>query len=169
MKPSMGQRLDVWARAVTPAMVTCLLAVFGTLPVGIPGLDLVVPIYTAMAVFYWAIYRPDLLPAPVAFAIGLWQDVMTGQPPGLYALVLVLVHGTALSQRRAFVGKPFFLAWLGFASIIATVGILVWLLSSVLATTLIDPQPGLFQYGMTIVAFPLVAWLLVRVHRYALP
>lgn len=166
MRLSALQRTELWLRQATPIMLTLVLAVLSVVPIGVPGHWAVVPAYTAMAAFYWAVFRPDLQPAPALFLIGVLQDILAGTPTGLTALTLLLVHALALSQRRAFLSKPFALAWFGFALIQAPAVALAWLLASGLALRPIGVEPVLFQYLVTITLFPIVAWLFVRVHRY---
>lgn len=163
---TVGQRADLWLRHATPMLLTLVLAVLSVVPIGIPGYWAVVPAYTAMAAFYWGVFRPDLQPASALFAIGVLQDILAGTPVGLTAVVLLLIHSLATSQRRAFLGKPFVLAWLGFALIQAPVAAFAWLLASGLALRPIGGEPVLFQYLGTVTLFPVVAWIFVRVHRY---
>ena len=160
------QRVDLWLRHATPIALTVLLAVLSVVPIGVPGYATVVPAYTAMAAFYWAVFRPDLQPPFALFLVGVLQDVLAATPLGITALSLMVVHGLALSQRRAFLGKPFVLAWLGFVLIHALAAFVVWLLSSILVLQLVVPEPAIFQYLVTVTLFPIVAWVFVRVHSY---
>jgi rod shape-determining protein MreD len=86
------QRLDRLARNCWPFVLSLLLVVASVLPLQLPDFGRVAPNLAVMATFYWAIYRPDLFPAPAAFALGLWLDLLTGTPIGINALVLLLVH-----------------------------------------------------------------------------
>jgi rod shape-determining protein MreD len=161
-----AQRVDLWLRQATPIALTILLAVLSAVPIGIPGYAAVVPAYTAMAAFYWAVFRPDLQPPFALFLVGVLQDILAATPLGMTALALMIVHGLAVSQRRAFLGKPFVLAWFGFVLIYALAGFLVWVLASLLALQLVGPEPAVFQYLVTVTLFPVVAWVFVRIHRY---
>src|SRR3546814_2231338 len=62
MRMTATQRVDLWFRQATPIALTVLLAVLSAVPIGVPGYSAVVPGYTAMAAFYWAVFRPDLQP-----------------------------------------------------------------------------------------------------------
>lgn len=166
MRPTATQRLDLWIRQSTPMVLTAILAVLSVITVGIPGYAAVVPGYTAMATFYWAVFRPDLQPASALFLIGVLQDILTGTPLGLTAVSLLMLHALALSQRRALVTKPFLLTWLGFVVIQLPTSILAWVMMSVLQFRFIGPEPALFQYLVTVLGFPVVAWVFVRIHRY---
>lgn len=166
MRMTATQRVDLWLRQATPIALTVLLAILSAVPIGIPGYTAVVPAYTAMAAFYWAVFRPDLQPPFALFLVGVLQDILAATPLGMTALSLMLVHGLAVSQRRAFLGKPFVLAWFGFVLIHALAAFLVWLLTSLLALRLVGPEPAVFQYLVTVTLFPVVAWVFVRIHRY---
>lgn len=166
MRPTATQRLDLWVRQSTPMALTTVLAVLSVVTVGLPGYAAVVPGYTAMATFYWAIFRPDLQPPIALFLIGLLQDTLTGTPFGLTAVSLLVLHALALSQRKALVTKPFLLTWVGFIVIQFPVACFAWLMVSALEFQLVGPEPAVFQYLVTVLAFPLIAWVFVRVHRH---
>jgi rod shape-determining protein MreD len=166
MTPGVAQRLDIWARYMMPAITTMFLALLNVVPLGLPALSDVMPVVMMMAVFYWSVYRPDLMPPVVVFFLGLSQDILLGNPMGLMALTLLAIHGVTLTQRHAFLGKPFFIAWLGFAVISAGGFVLMWLMTCILAAELLMTPAVLFQFLMTTVSFPLAAWVFVRVHRY---
>ena len=166
MKYDLLQNLDLWARAMMPAITTFLLGLLDVIPTGIPAISDVSPIFTMMAIFYWAVYRPDLVPPFVVFLLGLFQDILLGNPTGLFALVLLGVLGVTLSQRMAFVGKPFFFAWLGFAVISALGFFVMWSLTCILTAQIVLTTDVLFQYGLTACCFPVAAWVFVRIHRY---
>jgi len=60
-------------------------------------------------------YAARLLPAVAAFALGLFQDLLTGAPLRSNALILVLTQWILRSQRRYLANRPFLLLWAGFA------------------------------------------------------
>lgn len=160
MKPSIWLRMDTWVRHLVPIGVTLMLLLLTAVPVRLPGLACITPMLPMMGVYYWAIYRPDLLPAWIAFVIGLLYDIIAGTPLGVNALVLVLVQGTAASQRKFFLGKSFMVAWWAFGLLAAGAIGLSWLLVSMLLGAAIDPAPVLFQYLLTMGIFPALTWAL---------
>ena len=149
-----------------PALLGVLLVILSTIPFYIPGYGPVAANLVLMAVFYWSIHRPDLLSPVSVFFIGLLQDILVGMPPGMNAIVLLLVRTLAVSQSRVFRGRSFIILWWGFGIVAVTSAFVVWVLSAVYAFTLMDPRPGLFQAGMTTALFPFLAglftWLQVK-------
>lgn len=162
MRPTFWHSLDFMARQLTPFALTLILVLLNVVPMHIPGYARVVPILPLMAVYHWSIYRPELMPAYAVFAIGLLQDVLTGTPIGVNALVFLGVYGVVLSQRRFFAGKSFFIMWLGFALVAAGAVLASWLLISIFNMTLVAPKAAIFQYLLTLGCFPFIAWLFLR-------
>ena len=98
-------------------------------------------------------------------AAAILQDLLTGGPLGVNALVLVLVHWTVQVQRRILLASAFALMWLGFAMVMMGAACVQWLAFSILNAMVLPFKPVLFQALLTIATFPAVAWFLIRVHR----
>ena len=165
MKLSFVQRVDFGARAFVPVAVSLLLVLLSVVPLGIPGYGVMAPLFSLMAVYYWSIHRPDLLPNFAVFGIGLLQDILSGLPLGVLALVFLLVRAVVVSQRRFLLGKSFLLVWWGFALVVAGASFAIWLLVCVLERSLIDLRPAFFQAVMTLATFPFLTWLFARAQR----
>lgn len=162
MKPSVWVRMDTWVRHLVPVGVTLVLLLLTAIPTRIPGLSGIIPMLPLMGVYYWAIYRPDLLPAWSAFLIGLLYDIIGGTPLGVNALVLLSVQGIAAGQRRFFLGKSFMVAWWAFGLLAAAGAGATWLLVTVLYGQALDASPVIFDYLLTMGLFPLLTWTLAR-------
>ena len=165
MRQTVWQRLDAVARNLTPFGLTLVLVILSVVPLHLPNFQQVAPGLALMAVYHWAIYRPNLLPASVVFLIGVLQDALMGLPIGVSALVFLTVYGVVLSQRRFFAGKSFVIVWLGFALVAAGAAFLSWLLVSAFNTTFLNPEAALYRYVVTIGAFPLLARIFLRWQR----
>ncbi len=165
MTSGLWHRMDVLARQLTPSVFTLALVILNVVPLHIPGFSNVAPLLPLMAVYHWAVFRPRLLPAYAVFMIGLLQDILTGAPIGVNALVFLVVYGAVLSQKRFFIGKSFFILWLGFSLIAAVAATINWLAVSILSATLVEPQTVFFQYLMTLGFFPAIAWIFLRWQR----
>jgi rod shape-determining protein MreD len=162
MKPSIWRRLDTLARRLLPCAMTLAMLIAGVVPLHIPAFEPVAPAMLLIAVFYWSLYRPDLMPAWAAFAFGLLQDVFVGLPLGVSACMLIAVHAAVDTQRRFFVGKSFSVVWLGFAVVASATVALGWVLTCISYGALLAPEPVLFQSLVTIGVFPLLSRVLLR-------
>lgn len=165
MTAGFWQRIDQAGRNVAPFAIAVLLMLVGMVPIRLPGWGPVAPQLVLMALFYWAIHRPDLLRPSLAFGLGVLQDLLSGMPVGLSALVYVLVYWVVLSQRRFFLAGSFAMLWLGFLLIAAGAALVYWLGVSALGLTLVSPAPAAAQAALTVALFPVFAWLFMRVHR----
>ncbi|MBL6934295.1 MAG: rod shape-determining protein MreD [Alphaproteobacteria bacterium] len=158
-------RLDLVARSLTPMAITLLLAVISVLPMQIPSFGAVSPVLSLMAVYYWSIFRPDLMPSVAVFGAGLFQDILSGTPLGAFALVFLLVRLTVVSRRRFFIGNSFVVMWWGFMLVAVGSQALVWEITSLLSMTLISPSGVAFQVFLTLSLFPCFAWLFFRAQQ----
>jgi rod shape-determining protein MreD len=162
MTSGLWHRMDLLARQLTPSMFTLALVFINVIPLHIPEFSRVTPLLPLIAIYHWAIFRPKLLPAYAVFLIGLFQDILTGTPIGVNALVFLIVYGAVLSQKRFFIGKSFLILWLGFSVIAAGASVISWATVSILNVALIEPKTVIFQYLMTLGFFPAIAWLFLR-------
>ncbi len=162
------QKLDRLARNLIPFGLSVFLVIAGSLPLYIPGYGPVAADFALMAVFYWAIYRPDLVPPWAAFMIGLLQDILVGTPPGMNALVLVLVRVGVVTQGRLFRTKSFLVMWWGFSMVALGAALLQWMLTSALVFSIVGPLPGVFRCALTVALFPFLGWAFARTQHTAL-
>lgn len=162
MRPTFWQRLDAFARNLTPVALTLVLVILNVVPTHVPGIARVLPVLPLISIFYWSIHRPHLMPAPAVFLIGLFQDGLMGAPMGLHALIFLAVQGVVLFQHKFFMGKSFFVHWLGFGLVGAGAAALSWALLSAFHVTLFAADAIVFQYVMTVAAFPLFAFIFSR-------
>jgi rod shape-determining protein MreD len=154
--------MDTWVRHLVPFGISLFLLLLTAVPTHLPGFAGIAPMLPLMGVYYWAIYRPDLLPAWAAFLIGILYDIVGGTPLGVNALVMLLVQGTAASQRKFFLGKSFAVTWWAFGLLTAGAIGASWLLVSMLIGRTIDPLPVMFEYLMTLCFFPFLTWTLAK-------
>jgi rod shape-determining protein MreD len=162
MMPSWQSRALRLLLGLTPTVLSLLLVVISAVPLGLPYLSNISPLLAMMSVYYWSIYRADLMPAPAAFLIGLVQDLVGGGPLGLMALVLLLVHGLCVSQRRVFLSKPFLVGWWGFMFVAAGAAVVAWTLACLYFVSWFDPRPVAAQLVLTVALYPPLTWLFSR-------
>src|ERR1051326_2111912 len=84
------------AGRLLPSVTLIVAALISVLPVRAPGYAALTPAFTLMAAYHWTIYRPDLSPPWVLFGIGLLEDLLTGGPVGVTALLLLLARAAVL-------------------------------------------------------------------------
>ncbi len=162
MRPSIIEHLDNIARQCVPFGITLLLVVVGTVSVPVPQYAAVASAAALMSIYYWTVYRDDLMPAVAVFAIGLLQDNLEGTPLGLSALVLLLGYALIRSQQRFLKDKSFVVHWAGFVVFALAVGLGKWIMMMMLNGVFIDLWPIVFRLIMEIALYPCMAWLLLK-------
>ncbi len=126
------------------------------------------PFFLLMAVYYWAIYRPTVMPVSYTFILGLIMDLLSGLPPGLNALILVGLQTSVRRSRLFLMGQPYIMVWLGFALVSIAYGLALWLMTSLFS---FGPASfsALFQTLiatlLSVFIFPLASLMLHGVHR----
>jgi rod shape-determining protein MreD len=143
--------------------VVCVMA--SVVPAHLPAFTAATPFFALMAIYYWTLYRPDLLPFAVVFAAGLLADLLEGAPLGMSSLVLLLAYGLVLSQREHLVMRRFTVIWLGFLAVAAAAAVVQWGVVSLFYGMVLDGRAFLFQGVLTVAVYPVVSYLLTRVQR----
>jgi rod shape-determining protein MreD len=77
------------------------------------------PLLELMALYYWSIFRPTLLPNWLLLVLGLIYDLLHGNIIGIKALTNLAYKYFITSQRRLFINQPFIVIWSGFIIISA--------------------------------------------------
>lgn len=158
-------RLDVFARSLSPVVVTLFLVLVGLVPLRIPEFSPVLPWLAMIAVYYWSVHRPDLMPLWAIFLIGLFQDLLGGGPVGVGVFALFAVNWIVAGQRRFFSSASFLMIWLAFLPVCGIGAAVIWFLSSVVLGLLLDPRPIAFQFLVTVGVYPCLAWLFGQMQR----
>jgi rod shape-determining protein MreD len=152
-----------------PTVTILLLALLSVLPLRFPDYAAVAPLLALAGLYYWTIYRPDLLPPLAIFLCGLVLDLLSGAPLGIAALLFLLARVVVMPQRRFFVDRLFPFVWGGFTLLAAGAIAFLWLLGSLFSGVVLDMRAATLQWVLTVACFPAVAYLLMRVQRGFLP
>jgi rod shape-determining protein MreD len=129
------------------------------------SLDVVKPQLVIMGIYYWAIYRPTLVPPSFCFVIGLLLDLLSGMPPGMNALIFVLIQWIVRDQRRFLMGQPYVTIWAVFGLVAMASALMQWGLYGLVNMNWPAPAPVLLGVLVSMLLFPLVTLLLVLTHR----
>ena len=105
------------------------------------------------------------MPAVAVLPLGLWQDLLNGEPVGLNGLTLLIVYGAIVFQRTFFKGKSFLVVWWAFGLTAAFAALVFWLAVIGWHLRYVDPTPQAFQVLLTLTVFPFLYWLLSWVLR----
>ncbi len=150
-------------RRSLPAATGVLAVVADAAPLPDAAPDAVAPFLLVIVVFYWTLHAPELMTPLVTFLLGLLFDALVGGPLGLTALALLLARGLLASRQRALMAQPAAVLWASFAIAAAAVDTVRWLLATLYWLHLFRVEPVAAELALTVLSYPLLAWLLGRV------
>ncbi len=158
--------MEVRVRLVAPYSLMLVLFVFSTISFSFPvGGSIHAPFFL-MAIYYWAIYRPTLIPPWFVFAAGLMIDLLSGiDTVGISALVFVVVQWVVADQRRYLMGQSFLMIWIGFMIVSTAAMVMSWVVFGLLTGGWLPPRPLGFSILLGMALFPLVSILLNLTHK----
>lgn len=160
---------------VLPPLLLIVVVLGSVVPVHLPltlalpgwphgGASLHVPL-GLMLVYFWAVYRPDLLGVGAVFLAGCLFDTLTGLPLGLTAISWVAIRWIALELRRFLAAEPFALLWGGLAAAASLNALIAWAAQSLFAGQMLPPTPLAGEVMLAIALFPPLAFVLIRLTR----
>jgi len=162
MNPTLWQRIDVIARRLVPVGLALVLILFAQTPTHVPGLAHATPMYDLAAVYFWSIYRPNLLGYGAGFGLGLLEDMLSGAPLGTGSLALLACQYIVFHQQKFFNARPFGVMWAAFAVLAVGAGLLKWLVIGLVAVSFTRFGDMLTSVLLTVSLYPIIAWLLAR-------
>lgn len=156
-------RAILWA--IAPFLIALFCVMVYAAPFHIGDLTIPMPVLPLMAIYFWTMRNPRLMPPIAIFLIGLFQDFVTGGPVGLWALAYLLSTAIMATQREIFIGRGRTSLWVGFMLAILITTVLVW----VIARLSLGAAPFAARLGMemliTLIFYPAVGRIFSLVHR----
>ena len=160
MNISQSNEKSFGLKSVIPFMTVLFLIIIMILPYNMPLLGDIMPYLTLIGVYYWSVFKPELMPVSVVFVIGILQDILLGSPLGLTSLLLVVVQQFIFFQGRRFLERDFLFNWFVFVMIVIGFGTLSWIIVSLYFRVFLDYIGVIGQILLTIAFYPLITWFL---------
>ena len=79
------------ARDQVPVITIIVLVLISVPPLYLPHYGGIAINFSLIGLFYWSVYKPQLIHLFTAFLLGLFYDFLAGVPVGMFALIFVLV------------------------------------------------------------------------------
>lgn len=159
------RRVDMATRWCLPfAFLLLGLFVLG-MPFGLPSQAELCPVYAMGCVYFWSLYRPTSMPAPLVTIAGLLLDTLSYSPFGMWAVLLLLLQAATLRLRQKLAPAPFSYVWAGFVLLVVAGSALSWLLSSAFNEVWLPLSPVFIECLWATGLYPALAFVLIRAHR----
>ena len=130
----------------------------------VPGLKYVFPQLGLMAIFYWGIYWPRLMPYWLVLIVGFLQDTLYGLPLGTMPLSYLLTLGTLVVFRRYFVNATFVALWCAFGVALFLHMLLIAGCLQYYYGTFAVPPTALWQWLLSVLVYPAAQAVLYWLH-----
>lgn len=160
MNISHNQENSFGIKSTIPFFTVLFLIIIMVLPYKFTVIGDIMPFLTLIGVYYWSVFKPELLPVSVVFVLGLFQDVLLGSPLGLMSLLLVVVQQFIFFQGRQFLERDFLFNWFVFVMLVIGFGFLSWGITSLYFRVFLDYWGVIGQILLTIAFYPIITWIL---------
>ena len=107
--------------------------------------------------YFWAVFRPQVFPAWLAFLLGLLVDIVSGKLLGLNAFLLVFIQFVILKQRRYLLSQPFATQWGAFLFLSLVAEGIRWAVMALADTALLSALPALTSAICSAALYPVSA------------
>ncbi|MBS0470753.1 MAG: hypothetical protein JSR60_06750 [Proteobacteria bacterium] len=150
-------------------MIPVALAILGMLianfPVSFLGGHVAPPLLALMPIYFWGMVRPDLMTPFWAFALGVFEDLLSGGPPGVWAASFLAAYYMIDSQRDVLAGLSGLGALTGFAVAALIACMSAYVIVCILFGMLLPVAPVLGELAMTVITYVFVVFVLGAIHR----
>ena len=148
--------------AILPVFIGILFVVIGNFPVG--GL-LPSPLFVLMPLYFWGMVRPDLMTPFWVFVLGVLEDLLSGGPPGVWALSFLGVYFMIERQRDVLAGLSGVGALMGFAAAALIACGSAYVIVTIYYWHLQPIAPTLAVLAMTVIVYIPMVFVLGLIHR----
>ena len=145
--------------ATIPAISAVLCVLLGVSPIFSHTFGVLAPPLFLAAIFFWAMYRPDLMPVLLAFVIGLFFDLVSGTPLAVWAIISTVVAILAHYQTRTVPTTSFFMAWIAFAMVAVAACLSAWIMVCIARLAIVPFSPVAVQAGLLVAMYPALAYI----------
>ncbi|PHR59211.1 MAG: hypothetical protein COA47_09600 [Robiginitomaculum sp.] len=162
---SVAAQVGLFAWIGVPTLASLLGLLIYVAPIHMFGMSIPMPLFPLMAIFFWAMARPQLMPPFVVFAIGLIQDLITGGPLGLWSFSYLCAYTIMTTQSDAFSGRGAGMLWAGFGLMVSLTMVAAALAGVMVMGAKIDGYHLLAQGASTFLVYPLAGRLYGRLQQ----
>ncbi len=142
-----------------PTLLCVLFVMFNVMTFSLnPYYRIPIP-FVLSIIFYYAVFHPAVLNVICVFLIGVFADILMSTPFGLQTFFYVLIFFVANLNRRYFLTLNFADFWMAYALVCAGVLLLMYLFFMVISLSVPPFMPIVFQYGVLVLTYPVMAWL----------
>ena len=169
MRDSLKLQIHLFLLHRIPLLTTILLMFVFFMPIYSLQINYLRPMIAIICVYYWTLRRGYLFGFISAFIVGFITDIYSSSPLGTNIFLLTLLSGVTQWLAHYFQSASFGAAWFIFSIVCLGFMFIKWTILSVDAMQIISLGEICFGYLATVLFYPLIAWLNVKVQTTFLP
>lgn len=151
--------------SITPVALGFLGVLIANFPISFLGGLVPPPLFVFMPLYFWGMVRPDLMTPFWAFALGVFQDLLSGGPPGVWAAAFVAAYFLIDRQRDMLASLSGFGAIAGFAVAALTACITAYVIVGFYFWHLPPVAPLMVELALTVLFYIPAVFVIGIVHR----
>lgn len=151
--------------SIAPVGLGILGALIANFPVSFLGGLVPPPLFVFMPLYFWAMVRPDLMTPFWAFALGVFQDFLSGGPPGVWAASFLAAYFLIDRQRDMLAGLSGIGAIAGFAVAALSACVSAYIIVAFYYWHLPPVAPLLVELVMTVLFYIPAVFVIGVIHR----
>jgi rod shape-determining protein MreD len=156
----------LYSFSTIPTLTLLFSVILIILPYKSHNMILLMPFIGHIVIYFWTIYRPQMLPYSIIFIIGLIKDILESNVLGLSSLSFLLFKVIINTQRKHIYNNNFIVVWAGFIFYLSLILLLPLLLSKCGANINYYPFIIIFiQWLITILVYVPIHWLLNKLNN----
>ncbi|WP_429910981.1 rod shape-determining protein MreD [Glycocaulis sp.] len=157
------ERNSTWPVLTAMALTFALSLLAVAAPLRLPeGQGFPAPLFPLIALFVWSVRRPHFVPPWLIFIVGLFQDLLTGGPLGMWALSYLLAFAIARLRSTEPSAREFILLVARFSVMTGIASLVAWVTGSLSIGQPADPTSLVTEAVITLIVFPAFCWLFAR-------
>lgn len=137
-----------------PCVSVLCLTIFMSLNFQVSYTGYYMPHLVLLAIYYWSLFYPSLMPDWLIFLLGLLFDIIFGLPFGASALQFLLLAWITKSQRDTIMKQPFLAMWGVSCLILIVAALMQWMVNSLYYKQLYQISDVLIQFAPTAAIYP---------------
>ncbi len=153
-----------WLRGI-PLWTTLFLMFLCLIPSDSVKVNYFRPAVGLICVYYWTLKRGYIFSYISAFVVGFLMDAFSSSPLGVNIILMMLTVFTTQWLAHYFQSASFGVDWFIFGLVGLSIFAFKWLLLTVYYRLLISPHEIVFNYLATVLFYPLIAAVNVRVQK----
>jgi rod shape-determining protein MreD len=158
-------RLHHARRRYVPIVTTILACLLALLPIVVSSP--LIPDFAFMVLIAWRLLRPELWTATTALPLGLFNDLVAGHPLGQSMALWTITFLAFDMMDSRLVWRDYLIDWLAASLAILFYTLGGWYIGRLMGSQ-IDFLIMLPQIGLSILAFPVVARIVLALDRWRL-